>query len=106
MEKSEINNKHVRQRAPEISRAPGQGSQEPVFSGLPAAIKLLGDLQKCPISENPGTEENVRDEKSDKVLDGRLLTHDELPEWLKDNEFVTTFHRPEFRSYYASVPYI
>lgn len=37
----------------------------------------------------------------DKLWDGRLVTYAELPEWMKDNEFITALHRPEFRSCYT-----
>lgn len=35
------------------------------------------------------------------LWDGRLLKYSELPEWMKDNEFITAFHRPEFQSCYT-----
>lgn len=45
--------------------------------------------------------EEIRTNVKDKIWDGRLLKYSELPEWMKDNEFITALHRPEIRNAYT-----
>ena len=31
------------------------------------------------------------------IWDGRLFKFNDLPEWMKDNEYITDMHRPQVR---------
>lgn len=36
------------------------------------------------------------------IWDGRLFKFNDLPEWMKDNEYITDMHRPQVRNSHRS----
>jgi len=87
-DKTEIITNHVdmgttdlRKRAQRI----GTATEEQIRRGYEKACEIKSSVQNTVTG----------------VWDGRLLLYSELPEWMKDNEFITALHRPEFQSCYT-----